>query len=783
MQQQRQRIKSSLWTTCLALWFSIVAIWSAQAEGTWTTLNTGLPNGFSAGTMLLLTDGSVLIQQAGISNTWYKLIPNNGSYTNPTWAVDQNNNTTIASMNYTRLYYASAVLNDGRVLVAGGEYTSGSGKNVEIYDPVHNTWTEVSRPKKADGTEWDTIKDAPCSVLSDGKFLLGSKNDNNVALYDPATDTWTSKATKLNTRSSEESWAILPDQSILTVHCYGNANSNYPSNSAAKYLPSQNTWVSAGTPVSLVQYVSQEPTYEIGPFVLLPSGKCFCVGATGNTALYTPPANPADAGSWSQGPTFPTVVVGGTNKQLGAIDAPACLEPNGKVLCTVGPTTSNGYAYPTYFYEYDPVAQTLTRITAPGGGSSYADDTYDGRMLLLPTGQILFSSQVSSALYIYTPDGAPNAAWKPSINYITTNADGSYRLTGTQLNGLSEATAYGDDASAATNYPLVRFHNTQNNKVWYARTYNRSTTSVATGNLTMTTNFTLPANLDGGPFELTVITNGISSDSHAFIPYTAVGIATGADGYTRLLLASSDGRAMIWTVHSDGTHSDSPVYGPYAGWMATGISVGTDNKPWVLWDKTDGTADLWIVNSDWTYTSSPWFGPYPGWTAKSFSVGPDDKPRVLWNTTDGQADLWIVNSDWTFSSSPHYGPFTGYTATVVAMGADSKPRVMWNKNDGSMSLWIVNSDWTYTSSPQFGPYPDWTATAMAVGSDNKPRVLWSTTDGKANLWIVNSDWTFSNSPWYGPYPNWMATAISVGPDSKPWVLWDKTDGTADLGSS
>src|SRR5262245_3157173 len=81
--------------------------------GTWTTLSNAPPDAIA--TMLLMTDGSVLAQ--GLStNQWYRLVPDaSGSYVNGTW-------TTLAPSVHAPLYYASGVLRDGRVIVAGGEY-------------------------------------------------------------------------------------------------------------------------------------------------------------------------------------------------------------------------------------------------------------------------------------------------------------------------------------------------------------------------------------------------------------------------------------------------------------------------------------------------------------------------------------------------------------------------------------------------------------------------------------------------------------------------------------
>src|ERR1019366_2006292 len=98
-------------------------------------------------------------------------------------------------------------------------------------------------------------------------------------------------------------------------------------------------------------------------------------------------------------------------------------------------------------------------------------DDFNGNeamMLALPDGTVLYTqvqqdtygADNNDTLYIYTPDGVPLAAGKPVIKSITLNPDGSYHLVGTGLNGISEGAAFGDDAQMNSNYPLVRFTDT-----------------------------------------------------------------------------------------------------------------------------------------------------------------------------------------------------------------------------------------------------------------------------------------------------------------------------------
>jgi hypothetical protein len=87
----------------------------------------------------------------------------------------------------------------------------------------------------------------------------------------------------------------------------------------------------------------------------------------------------------------------------------------------------------------------------------------------------------------------------------------TYRLEGTQLNGLSQAVAYGDDYQGATNYPLVRITSDATGHVFYGRTHDHSTMGVATGATPVSTLFEAPGEAEVGASALVVVANGVPS--------------------------------------------------------------------------------------------------------------------------------------------------------------------------------------------------------------------------------------------------------------------------------
>jgi hypothetical protein len=128
--------------------------------------------------------------------------------------------------------------------------------------------------------------------------------------------------------------------------------------------------------------------------------------------------------------------------------------------------------------------------------------------MVLPTGEILLGGS-----QVYRSTGSAEAAWAPTITKSpsTISRGTSFKISGTQFNGLSQANSFGDELQTFTNYPLVRITNTATGHVFYARTHDHSTMGVATGSAKVSTNVDVPAGMETGASTMVVVANGIAS--------------------------------------------------------------------------------------------------------------------------------------------------------------------------------------------------------------------------------------------------------------------------------
>jgi hypothetical protein len=373
----------------------------------------------------------------------------------------------------------------------GGEYNNGSGAFTTkgaMYSPTTNTWTTVTPP-----SGWTTIGDASGIVLPNGKFMLANCCTSQQAILTSLSPvTWTPTGTGKHDENDEEGWTLLANGNIITADAYVNT-SCCPKGSEI-YNTATGAW-SAG-PTTVVNLVDPG-SHEIGPAILRPDGTVFFAGGTTSNAIYDSATN-----------TFATAPAFGSG--LDMADAPAALLPDGNVLLDTSPGIfQNGLK----FFEWD--GTNLNSVPVPPNSTLFT--SFEGNMVCLPTGQVLFtefSTTDPSVVQIYTPSGTFNPAWRPVITHLKatlTHGTRNNAIGGTQFNGLSQCAYYGDDNQSASNFPLVRITNNASGHVVYTRTHGFSTMGVATGSAFVSARFDIPATIETGVSKLEVVANGIPS--------------------------------------------------------------------------------------------------------------------------------------------------------------------------------------------------------------------------------------------------------------------------------
>ena len=544
------------WMGLCGLLMSWLLLIGTASAGTWTQVVNQNPQ-YYTGTMLLLTDGSVMVHSGNDYQTWTKLTPDStGSYVNGTW-------TTLGKMGTPRRNFASLVLTDGTVLVLGGEFT---GSNVyssfspnnsntgEIYNPVTNKWKAIA---KYPGTAFGA---GPAVMNENGYVIAGSATSNDTFYYYPPQvyngyqygDYWSTfgggggggfgfngdpKLRKDD--NTKETWLLLPNyRGVLSYDISASINGSYAIPPALPTLPTAqrfslytDNWTDSGTIPLALTTIPKQPkppatkftVPSIGPGSVLPNGKVIQIGGNGKTAIYTPTTSSTGTGSWVMGPSLPTGMVGAT--------APGAMLPDGHFLF-LAEDSQNSYS--TSLLDYNYTSNTLTDLGAslPPPLSYYLPYSApsDCRMLVLPDGGLLLST-LYYGLYEYKTSGTPLSTWRPTISSVSKTSSNKFRLYGSRLTGISEGATFGCDARMSSNYPLVRLD--RGGVTTYARTVYWSSPGISSPgyNNYQYLDFEIPVGLPTGTYQARVIANGIQSSTTVPVDFKlGVVTATFANG-------------------------------------------------------------------------------------------------------------------------------------------------------------------------------------------------------------------------------------------------------------
>ena len=148
----------------------------------------------------------------------------------------------VGDMGEQRAWFPTVLLDDGRVLVAGGKspkWAAGAADTAEIYNPNSNVW------------EWtEAMTDArfqnALAKLSDGRVMVAggrgidNKAVNTAEIWDPKTGIWT-PTLPMNDAHETMPMITLGDGRVMII---GGANDTYaPLTTVEVYDPATNGWV------------------------------------------------------------------------------------------------------------------------------------------------------------------------------------------------------------------------------------------------------------------------------------------------------------------------------------------------------------------------------------------------------------------------------------------------------------------------------------------------------------------------------------------------------------
>jgi Galactose oxidase, central domain len=298
----------------------------------------------------------------------------------------------VGSMTTARYGATATLLNDGRVLIVGGDGDGGNRPSAELYDPASCTFG-------ATGSMPTTRSGYSATLLKDGRILIVGGYGGAMSilasalLYDPTTGAF-SPTGLMTTARSNHSATLLSDGRVLIDGGYGNGSSPAEPNyltSAELYDPSTGTFSQTGS----------MPAGQHGSATaLLPDGRVLFVSG-GNPGSYPGPAS-AELYNPATGTFSPT------GSMLAGWASSATVLQDGRVLVLGEVTNLPVGILPVSLPSaelYDPKTGTFSMtgsFAAPGGSATLLQD---GHVLVLggSLGEVIPGSGAVSTAQLYDP--------------------------------------------------------------------------------------------------------------------------------------------------------------------------------------------------------------------------------------------------------------------------------------------------------------------------------------------------------------------------------------------
>ena len=339
------------------------------------------------------------------------------------------------SMLSPRSGFALVKLRDGTVLAAGGVDDQGTIRTSELYDPARNTWVATGDLQE------DRYYPAGL-LLGDGTVLLtggaavpgaGAANtaSNSSELYNPATRRWTRLASTFGESRFVHAAAPLPGGGVLVA---GGADANYSSRQSASIF-SGGVW-QATTPMA---------TKRLGLTLnALPDGRVLAAGGSaGTNSLNTTELFEPGTRTWQPAPPMT-----GIHDRHNAVTL-----VNGQVLVVGGFLTLTA-GFTATAELFDPAANAWTSAGTMQSARAHMASVLLGDGRVLVTGG--FNGNASRLVDVWTPTASLTAS--PGVTFsaqpVGTTARATVSITNTSDQPLLTegfAVAGGDPADFSVN--------------------------------------------------------------------------------------------------------------------------------------------------------------------------------------------------------------------------------------------------------------------------------------------------------------------------------------------